>query len=126
MRPDPMFFVRRACETRSVMDFAERAARNEEVFRNVNDQIEKAADLHGRDVPLRFHCECGQASCFETIELMPYPYDRISEHGYRFIVLNGHEEQSIERFIEKHDGWLVVEKFGDAREQIQRERKNGS
>jgi alkanesulfonate monooxygenase SsuD/methylene tetrahydromethanopterin reductase-like flavin-dependent oxidoreductase (luciferase family) len=107
------------------MDFAERAARNEEVFRSVNEHIEKAAERHGRDVPLRFHCECGRASCFETIDLMPDAYERVSAHRYRFIVLTGHEERAIERIVEQHDGWLVVEKVGEAREQIDRERSEG-
>jgi hypothetical protein len=120
-----MFLERQTCETNTVMDFAERAARTEEVFRNVNEHIEKAADRHGRDVPLRFHCECGQASCFETIDLMPDSYERGSATRYRFIVLDGHEEREIERIVEQHDGWLVVEKLGDAREQIDRERSDG-
>ena len=104
------------------MDFAERAARNEEVFRSVNEQIDKAAARHGRDVELRFHCECGQTSCFETIDLMPDAYERVTKGEYWFIVLRGHEEPTIERIVESHDGWLVVEKFGDARAEIERER----
>jgi hypothetical protein len=103
------------------MDFAERAARNEEVFRSVNERIEEGAELHGRDVALPFHCECGRASCFETIDLMPDAYERVSAHGYRFIVLPGHEEPEIERVVETHDEWLVVEKVGEAREQIDRD-----
>jgi hypothetical protein len=108
------------------VEFAERAARNEEVFRSVNEYIEKAADRHGRSVPLRFHCECGHAACFETIDLLPAAYEQVTNGGgYRFIVLSGHEELTIERIVESHDGWLVVEKFGDARAEIERER-NGS
>jgi hypothetical protein len=107
-----------------VMDFAERAARNEEVFRSVNERIDEAAELHGRDVALRFHCECGHASCFETIDLMPDAYERVSAHGHWFIVLPGHEEPEIERVVERHDEWLVVEKVGEAREQIDRERED--
>ena len=106
------------------MDFAERAARNEEVFRSVNERIQEAAERHGRDVALRFHCECGQASCFDTIDLMPDAYERVTNgDGYRFIVLRGHEELAIERVVERHDGWLVVEKFGEARAEIERERE---
>jgi hypothetical protein len=104
------------------VEFAERAARNEQVFRSVNEHIHTAADRHGRDVPLRFHCECGRASCFETIDLLPDTYERVAATRYRFIVLRGHEEREIERVIETHDEWLVVEKFGDARLELDRAR----
>ena len=108
-----------------VMNFAERAARNEEVFRSINERIEEAAERHGRDVPLRLHCECGHASCFETIDLMPDVYERVSAFEHRFIVLPGHDEPEVELVVEKHDGWLVVEKVGEAREQIDRDQENG-
>ena|ERR1041385_1880799 len=107
------------------MDYAERAARNEEVFRSVNEHIDKAAERHGHDVPLRFHCECGQASCFDTVDLLPDVYERVAAHEYRFIVLPGHEETRIELVVETHDGWLVVEKVGKARRQIDREGTDG-
>jgi hypothetical protein len=84
------------------VEFAERAARNEQVFRSVNDHIDKAADRHGRDVP--------------------GTYERVAATRYRFIVLQGHEVREIERIIERHEGWLVVEKFGDARQELDRAR----
>src|SRR5207249_10181221 len=105
----------------TVMDFAERAARNEEVFRSINEHIEQAAERHGLDVPLRFHCECGRASCFEMIDLTAVEYARVNARDHWFIVLPGHEEPEIERVVETHDDWLVVEKVGEAREQIDRD-----
>jgi hypothetical protein len=45
------------------MDFAERAARNEEVFRDVNKRIEDGAEQHAVSATLPFHCECASASC---------------------------------------------------------------
>ena len=104
------------------MEFLERAARNEQVFRSVNNHIDEAAGRHGRGVPLRFHCECGRASCFETIDMLPDTFERVAATRYRFIVLPGHEEREFERVVETHDGWLVVEKFGDARDEVDRAR----
>jgi predicted NBD/HSP70 family sugar kinase len=51
------------------MKFADRAARNEEIFRGINKRIEEGADQHGVNAPLPFHCECGRTACLETIEL---------------------------------------------------------
>jgi len=103
------------------MDFAERAARNEEVFRGVNERIEDGAEQHGVSAALPFHCECGRATCFETIEISPARYEAIIQERYHFVVLPGHEEPRIERVVETEPDFLVVEKTGEARDQIDRD-----
>ncbi|HZT84202.1 MAG TPA: hypothetical protein VE984_02125 [Gaiellaceae bacterium] len=103
------------------MDFAERAARNEEVFREVNERIEAGAERHDVSGSLPFHCECGRASCLETIELPPARYEAIVRERYHFVVLPGHEEPAIERIVDDEGRFVVVEKIGEAREQIDRD-----
>lgn len=103
------------------MDFAERAARNEEVFRHVNEGIDAGAKQHHVSGSLPFHCECGRASCFETIEIPPARYEAIVQERYHFVVISGHEEPQIERVVEREADLLVVEKIGEAREQIDRD-----
>jgi hypothetical protein len=100
------------------MDFAERAARNEEVVRDVNTQIEQGAELHGVASPMPFHCECGQTPCLEKVELPPLLYERILANRYRFVVVPGHEQPGVERVVAEHESFLIVEKIGEAREQI--------
>ena len=53
------------------MDFAERAARNEEIFRSINERIEAGAELHRINSPEPYHCECDRTGCFEFVELRP-------------------------------------------------------
>ena len=103
------------------MDFAERAARNEEAFRSVNERIEEGAEQHAVSASLPFHCECGRASCLDTIEIPPGRYAAIVRERYHFVVIPGHEEPKIERVTETEAGFLVVEKLGEAREQIDRD-----
>jgi hypothetical protein len=103
------------------MDFAERAARNEEVFRSVNERIEEGAERHGVSTQLPFHCECARATCFETIEIPPGRYAAIMQERYRLVVMPGHEQSAIERTVENEPEFLVVEKIGEAREQIDRD-----
>ena len=103
------------------MDFAERAARNEEVFRDVNKRIEQGAEQHAVTSALPFHCECGRAFCVETIEIPPGRYEGIVQERYHFVVLPGHEQQGLERIVETEADFLVVEKIGDARAQIDRD-----
>jgi hypothetical protein len=83
------------------VNFAERAARNEEIFRGVNERIDEGAAEHGVPTPLPFHCECGQTVCFDTIELAPPAYERVAGERYCFNVVPGHENAEIERIIER-------------------------
>jgi hypothetical protein len=103
------------------MDFAERAARNEEVFRDVNKRIEEGAEQHAVASALPFHCECGRAFCVETIEIPPARYEAIVQERYHFAVLPGHEDTRVERIVKTEGDFLVVEKIGEAREQIDRD-----
>lgn len=103
------------------VDFADAAARNEEVFRSINERIDEGAKRHGVEQPLSFHCECATEACVETIELPPTDYDRIASHLARFFVVPGHEQSSVETVVESHSAYLVVEKTGEARAEIERE-----
>lgn len=40
---------------------------------------------------------------------------------YHFVVIPGHQERSIERVVESETDFLVVEKIGEARQQIDRD-----
>lgn len=103
------------------MEFAHRAARNEEIFRGINERIEQGAEQHGVETPLPFHCECARASCLDTLELSPSVYERVVQERYRFLLIPGHEEVTIERVVERQPSYVVVEKIGEAREQIDRD-----
>jgi hypothetical protein len=103
------------------VNFADRAARNEELFRSVNERIEEGAEQHGVEAPLRFHCECGRASCFETVEMSPPMYERVAAERYHFVLMPGHEDEGIERIVDRQQEYVVVEKTGEARRQIDRD-----
>jgi hypothetical protein len=103
------------------VDFADAAARNEEVFRSINERIEEGARQHGVEQKLPFQCECSTDTCVETIELPPAEYDRVASHFARFVVAPGHEQPEVEAVVERHGDYLVVEKTGEAREELGRE-----
>jgi hypothetical protein len=100
------------------MDFARRAARNEELVSDVNRQIEQGAALHKVSSSMPLHCECGQDRCLEKIEVDPRTYEPILDEPYQFIVVPEHVQREIERVVEQHGAFVVVEKIGKAREQI--------
>ena len=103
-----------------LMDFAESAARNEEVFRGINERIDQAAAQHDVSVPLPFHCECSDSSCMEKLFVAPDEYERVLNERFQFIVLPGHENNEVERVVAVQTRYLVVEKTGEARVILER------
>jgi hypothetical protein len=103
------------------VEFADAAARNEEVFRDVNERIDAGADRLQVSTPLPFHCECSDASCVERVSIAPEEYKRVVNERFHFIVIPGHENSEVERVVAAHAEFLVVEKIGEAREQIERD-----
>jgi hypothetical protein len=97
----------------------EQRARNELLFREVNERVEEINEgLNGEsyDLLMVFVCECGETDCTEQIKLRRTEYEAIRANPKHFAVLPGHEDLKIARVIEQHDGFLVAEKTGEAAE----------
>jgi hypothetical protein len=92
----------------------ERFVRNEWLFREVNERISAVNEDFDVDGHSEFLCECGRQTCLETLQLSRSDYERVRTEGDRFIVRPGHEDTSVERVIERHDGFVIVAKVGDA------------
>ena len=91
-----------------------RKAKNEAIFREVNQRIEKIADEF--DVPgeATFVCECGDAGCTERVNMTLGEDQQVRADGARFAVLPGHDDPSVERVVERNQRFAVVEKVGVA------------
>ena len=91
----------------------ERLAKNEVIFRTVNEAIEqKALQLGGLD-EYQFICECSNADCFARISLTLRQYEYIRREGVRFVVTPGHEDVEVELVVGRGT-YSVVEKDGSA------------
>lgn len=66
------------------------------------------------DRTAEFVCECASVSCADRVVLPVDEYERARRHSRRFVVLEGHQEPDFERVVETRDGWVVVEKTGEA------------
>lgn len=95
----------------------ERLGANESVFREINEGIERGQWPGEEDSPISFRCECARLGCNELIELSVREYEHVRSNPRRFIVLPGHERLDIEIVVERHHGYLVVEKLDRAGEQ---------
>jgi hypothetical protein len=90
----------------------ERLAANENAFRRVNERVEDlASDDEDR---LDFVCECSDIACTERVRLSVAAYEDVRAAPNRFVVRSGHERPEVERVIDQGNGYVVVEKLGQA------------
>lgn len=99
----------------------ERIAKNEEVFRAANRELERAEEDLGpaADGVLEVLCECGREGCKGIIKLTMSDYNTVHSQEDRFVVLPGHQTAEIERVVEDRGDYVVVDKFGDAEEIVE-------
>jgi hypothetical protein len=89
---------------------AQRVARNEALFREVNERIKQVNDNFGTQEVADFICECGDVECTEPVSLTLGEYEGIRRDGTHFAVIPGHVVRDIERVVARYDHFAVVEK----------------
>ena len=94
----------------------EKNARNQALFREVNEHIAELAAEWRQPVGASFVCECSDSDCTEPLDLTPAEYERVRADGARFVICPGHQLPDLERVVEGNRRYLVVEKFGPAAE----------
>jgi hypothetical protein len=97
-------------------DRRERLARNEALFRRVNEAIEAGRQDTDERSRVAFLCECGALGCNELIDLPVAEYEAVREHPRRFFLVPGHEAPEVEDVVRREDGFNVVEKHPDQAE----------
>jgi hypothetical protein len=95
---------------------AKRVAQNETLFREVNERVEEVASGFAddeEDRPIGFVCECGRGDCTESIEATRAQYEAVRSNPLRFLLVPGHEDNSVERVVERSERFVVVMKLGE-------------
>jgi len=93
----------------------ERRAKNEVLFRTVNEAIEQQAlRFGGIDDEYEFVCECSSVDCVERVTLTLRQYEQIRADGTRFVLVAGHADPQVEQVVERTADHHVVEKDGPA------------
>jgi len=85
-----------------------RLEHNEQVFRAVNEEIDDRTD---DTVEVEYVCECADTGCAETIRLTHDAYIRIRVGENSYFVVPGHQVAGLERVVEEHATYLIVEKL---------------
>jgi hypothetical protein len=99
-----------------------RAARNENVFRQINERLHLLGTIESSSEPVEsdalehFVCECFLADCSVVLELTAAEYRSVRADGTRFLIFPdaSHQSPDIEIVVERHDRFWVVEKVGEA------------
>jgi hypothetical protein len=100
-----------------------RAARNELVFRAVNEQIMDVTERFQAELSeLDLVCECADPSCTATVRLEVEEFSEIDRAKNAFIVLRGHEDAQVEAVVNERSGYVVVRKRDVAAQVVEQAR----
>jgi hypothetical protein len=99
-------------------EHARKLARNEVVFREVNEEVRKAAGGHGpRDGHLySFFCECSNRDCTLQVEVTTGEYEQVRADPLLFLVVPEHDLPAIEEVVARSPRYWVVRKQGEGAE----------
>lgn len=86
-----------------------RLARNEVLFRETNEAIERGQWPDDPAKQVRFRCECSRIACGEAVEITRAEYEQVRQFPRRFVIAVGHETE-IETVVRRAESHLIVEK----------------
>jgi len=89
----------------------QRVAKNEALFRRVNERIEEINETLAGDSEPDFLCECGNDDCTAPVSLTLSEYEEVRSNPTHFLIAHGHEVVDLERVVLETDRYAVVEKF---------------
>ena len=94
-------------------DRERRLGLNEAMFREVNERVEEINQAFGSITgQFEIFCECGDVTCAERISVPMDEYVRVRSKATNFLLKLGHEDPTVERVIENHESYVIVEKEG--------------
>ena len=100
---------------------AARVAKNESLFREVNERIFELEESFGERTPdeslTAFLCECSRVECVTKVEMSVTEYRAVRARPAQFLIDPGHINVTYERIVRRTDDrFTVVEKLGLAGE----------
>ncbi len=94
---------------------AERLARNELLFRDLNEQVELVARPVDADRrTFEFFCECADVDCTIRLPMSLAVYEEVRSDPTLFVVAPGHDRPEIEEVVQSTDAYQIVRKEGEA------------
>lgn len=94
------------------MNRKDRIARNEALFREVNERVREVRPADDEDT-LGFLCECGEEACTEAVYLSVGTYEEVRSDPTMFVVAPGHEIKDVEEPVRRAKGYVIVHKHAE-------------
>jgi hypothetical protein len=91
----------------------DRLARNEAIFRSINERVEEVQDAESQETD--FLCECGNLDCTQTIAMRKAEYEKVRRDATTFAVIPGHVLEDVESVVEETDRFTIVQKHEEER-----------
>ena len=86
---------------------------NEELFQKANEILENRFRKAGVRETARFICECSDVTCMRNVGVDLETFTGVRERRDRYVIVDGHQDDAIERVVERRDRFIIVEKMGD-------------
>ena len=88
---------------------ARRRARNQVLFREVNNRINDLNDSFGTDDYAEFLCECSDPQCNEAVKMTLDEYAAVRQSPVQFLSTPGHFAQGVDQVVmETERFWLLA------------------
>jgi hypothetical protein len=88
----------------------ERLARNQVIFREVNERLREIADAVP-DGTADYLCECSDVHCTDKIELRLFEYEAVRARNDCFFIEPGHERLEVEEVLDQNERYAIVRKI---------------
>ncbi|MGH3030893.1 MAG: hypothetical protein ACRDNE_09040 [Gaiellaceae bacterium] len=99
-----------------------RVAKNEALFREVNERIKEVNEPLALEESSDYLCECGSRDCTEPIALTRAEYERVRSGPTHFAVVSEHVVPDVENVVAENARYAIVEKRSPAAARIAIER----
>jgi hypothetical protein len=97
-----------------------RLAKNEALFREVNERVNDVAADHGVGGVDEYLCECANADCTFKIPLKAGEYETVRADPTQFVVLPLHYTPEIEELVTENERFWIVRKSGEAGDYVEK------
>ncbi len=87
-----------------------RLARNQALYREVNERVKAITRQFGGNGPLNVMCECPAPECATHLTLSVEQYEAVRADPTQFVVLPGHVYDEVEVVVESFPTYVVVAK----------------
>lgn len=89
---------------------AGRHAANEALYRRINERIRRYEEPGDDGDAMTFLCECAEGACMDQLQITLEDYRRVRQDARRFFIAPAHDAPDLERVVERHGHYWVVEK----------------